>query len=959
MSLKRTSCAYCGVGCGVMIASPSDEENGGSSAPHLSLRGDPEHPANWGDLCAKGERLLDSLPLPSRLLYPQQRATKALSWSDAITLIADTFSQTIIEHGPGSVAFYLSGQLLTEDYYVANKLAKGFIGTPNVDTNSRLCMSSAVSAHIRAFGEDVVPGCYQDFELADVVVLVGANSAWTHPVLFKRMLAARASHGCKIVVIDPLSSASAKRADLHLALRPGTDSTLFAGLLVHLADNDLLDNAFIDGHSDGFYPALTRARAIAPSIERVAGVCGLSPAAVAQFYRWYQPSLNTVTASCQGVNQSISGTDCTNAIINVHLALGQVGRAGAGFFSLTGQPNAMGGREVGGLATQLACHLGFSAPERQIVQDFWQAPALVDGAGLTAVELFDAIEQGDIKALWILGTNPVVSLPDSAKIARALEACPFVVVSDITADTDTAQYADVLLPAQGWGEKSGTVTNSERCISRQRSVVTAKGQAKSDWWALCQVAKAMGFIGFDYDNSAAIFREFAGLSKVVNQAFPAKQFSIAAFADITDIEYDALVPTQWPVHHKAQIGQQHQRVFTHQRFATETGRAQFVCASEGSSHNAAGILNTHGDHHPLEELATDGRSQGLYLNSGRSRDQWHTMTRTGHIASLRAAQTEPTVFIHPDTARDLGIENAGFLRIARVGEPITDKRQLDMIPASADGVAADSVIGRAQFDDSLPPHLLNMPMHWSQQFSLTGGVNLALDSRWDPISKQPAFKCQRVDVSAVSIPWQGIVFGAVVNPANEGIGQRTFPNALWQVQQTLTTGECIYLGFSSQVLALQSLNFERSLSWHYGSHQISCSLSQGKLVALCILAEHAIEIDVAVVASLIGEPMVPALVKRLHQLLLAGNSQIICACTGVTASQINDAVNQIIQQTRAQGASTSLSANAFDDETIDKVQQRLGCGRQCGSCYSEVQTEVRAQISHCRKQQVHPAEEVA
>lgn len=933
MSLKRTSCAYCGVGCGVLVSNNidagittssdtavTDNHNAVTAAnPHafaqtkLTLKGDIQHPANAGDLCAKGERLLDSLHMPSRLLYPQRNAatsthvTTELQWRDAITLIADTFTKTIAEYGPESVAFYLSGQLLTEDYYVANKLAKGFIGTPNVDTNSRLCMSSAVSAHIRAFGEDVVPGCYQDFELADVVVLVGANSAWTHPVLFKRLLAAKAARGTQIVVIDPMQTATAKQADLHLPLLPGTDAILFAGLLVHLADNDLLDNPFIAAHSEGFEAALVSARYIAPTLSATARLCGLTETQVTRFFSLYQPSVNTLTASCQGVNQSISGTDCTNAIINVHLALGQIGKQGAGFFSLTGQPNAMGGREVGGLATQLACHLGFSDAERRVVEDYWQAPNIVSRQGLSAIELFDAIDRGEVKAVWILGTNPVASLPGSAKIARALAACPFVVVSDISADTDTAQYADVLLPAQGWGEKSGTVTNSERCISRQRNFIDSKGQAKSDWWALCQVASAMGFLEFEFDSSAAIFREYAGLSAAVTQAFPDKSFSIAGLAQITDDEYETLPPTQWPVYHKSQIGQQHRRLFTDHQFATQSGRAQFV------STIAVAAANLH--QRPDEQL--------MMLNSGRSRDQWHTMTRTGHIASLRATQAEPTVFLHPQTAERYGVEDAQFVRLAQPNQTDDDH----------------FVIARAQFDENLPLNLLNMSMHWSQQFSQTGGVNLALDSRIDPISKQPGFKCQSVRIEPVIIPWQGIAFGRQ-KP------QLTAP--LWQVQQTLHQGECVYLGFSDEKSAYQGFDFPRCLSWRHGAHHILCAIEQGKLTALRIIAEQQVAVDVALMAELIGTPMMPALVKRLHQLLLAGNSPIICACTGVTSQVIATQVNAIAHK------------QVPENDLIDTVQQTLGCGRQCGSCNAEVQTEIRAQwLKRQCQSTTSPSEEVA
>src|SRR5205823_427588 len=368
----RTTCPYCGVGCGV-LATP---DNSGGAA----ISGDPGHPANFGRLCSKGSALGETLGLANRLLYPMIRCGKRpieqVAWSDAPDHGAHRFQHIIARDGPGAVAFYLSGQLLTEDYYVANKLMKGFIGSANVDTNSRLCMASSVAGHRRAFGADTVPGSYDDLDAADLLVLVGSNAAWCHPVLFQRMVKNKRERGAKIVVIDPRRTATAEEADLHLPIAPGMDTALFCGLLVHLADLCALDYGYIDAHTRGFENALAQARAIAPDLAATARITRLPRADVGRFFDLFRATPNTVTCFSQGVNQSAQGTDKVNAIINCHLASGRIGRPGQGPFSLTGQPNAMGGREVGGLANQLAAHMRFTPADIERVGRFWNAPRM-------------------------------------------------------------------------------------------------------------------------------------------------------------------------------------------------------------------------------------------------------------------------------------------------------------------------------------------------------------------------------------------------------------------------------------------------------------------------------------------------------------------------------------------------------------------------------------------------------
>src|SRR5712671_2398694 len=543
LRVTRTTCPYCGVGCGI-LATP---EAGGGAA----ISGDPEHPANFGRLCSKGSALGETLAPDSRLLYPMIRCSKGtmerVAWSDALDHVAHRFKHIVARDGPDAVAFYLSGQLLTEDYYVANKLMKGFIGSANVDTNSRLCMASSVAGHRRAFGADTVPGCYEDLDEADLLVLVGSNAAWCHPVLFQRMLANKQKRGARMVVIDPRRTDTAGDADLFLGLKPGTDTALFSGLLVHLADTGALDHDYIESHTSGFEAALARARGIAGSIGATALATGLSEQDVAGFFQMFRNTPRVVTLYSQGVNQSAQGTDKVNAIINCHLATGRIGKPGASPFSLTGQPNAMGGREVGGLANQLAAHMGFTPPDIDRVRRFWKAPRIATHEGLKAVQLFEAIARGEIKALWVIGTNPAVSLPDADAARAALKKLDLFVISENVRSNDTVNAgADVLLPAQAWGEKSGTLTNSERRVSRQRAFLSPPGEAKPDWWIVSEVARRLGFgAAFDFSSAADVFREHATLSGFENGG--ARDFDLGGVAGLSDDAFDGMAPLQWPL----------------------------------------------------------------------------------------------------------------------------------------------------------------------------------------------------------------------------------------------------------------------------------------------------------------------------------------------------------------------------------------------------------------------------
>ncbi|MCV6604383.1 MAG: molybdopterin-dependent oxidoreductase, partial [Porticoccaceae bacterium] len=557
-----TTCPYCGVGCGISVRVKDDRI--------IAVSGDSSHPANRGKLCIKGTAVHKTLGEHGRLLHPQVDKCTT-DWPSAIQTVASRLTEVREKYGPQAIAFYLSGQLLTEDYYVANKLAKGFIGTANVDTNSRLCMSSAVAAHKRAFGADIVPCNYSDLEQAQLLVLVGSNAAWTHPVLYQRMVAAKQKNpDLKVVVIDPRRTATCDIADLHLAARPGADSVIFSGLLNYLAAHNHLDKTYITNHTSGFENAVHSAGHW--TLAAVANRVNLDQRQLARFYQWFAQTDKTVTFFSQGINQSAAGTDSGNAIINCHLATGRIGQPGAGPFSITGQPNAMGGREVGGLANMLAAHMDYSPENCATVADFWGSEHVAQAPGLKAVDLFDGVSRGEIRAIWIMGTNPVVSMPDADKVKAALQQCDTVIVSDCVAATDTTATADILLPAMGWGEKSGTVTNSERCISRQRPLLPAPGDARADWWILSRVASAMGYSGFAYQSPRDIFTEHAALSGFRNQG--QRLFDISALSDLSADQYDQLQPIRWPVNREHPNGSE--RLFSDGQFATDDGRARFV-----------------------------------------------------------------------------------------------------------------------------------------------------------------------------------------------------------------------------------------------------------------------------------------------------------------------------------------------------------------------------------------------
>jgi assimilatory nitrate reductase catalytic subunit len=868
----RTTCPYCGVGCGV-LATP--DGSGGAA-----ISGDGDHPANLGRLCSKGSALGETLTLEERLLHPMIRCKGVLervAWSDALDHVAHRLKHIIARDGARAIAFYLSGQMLTEDYYVANKLMKGFLGSANVDTNSRLCMASTVAGHRRAFGADTVPGSYEDLDEADLLVLVGSNAAWCHPVLFQRMLANKQKRGARMVVIDPRRTDSAEDAELFLGLKPGTDTALFSGLLVHLAENGALDRDYIAHHTAGFDEALARARQIAGSLAATALATGLSDADVAAFFQMFRETERVVTLYSQGVNQSAQGTDKVNAILNCHLATGRIGKTGASPFSLTGQPNAMGGREVGGLANQLAAHMGFTPPDIDRVRRFWKAPRIATHEGLKAVQMFDAIARGEIKALWVIGTNPVVSLPDADVVREGLKKLELFIVSENVRSNDTVDAGPhVLFPALAWGEKSGTVTNSERRISRQRSFLPAPGEARPDWWILSEVAKRFGFgAAFDYKSAADIFREHAALSAFENNG--SRDFDIGDLTALSDDAFDAMTPVQWPVR---EGGMPQARFFASGGFYSSDRKARFIAPEIPA----------------LRSETSAGRP--LRLNTGRIRDQWHTMTRSGLSPRLGAHLPEPFVEIHPDDASKHGVVDDSFARVT------TDYGQCTL---------------KVVVSERQQRGMLFAPIHWSEANASSARVGALVAPFTDPYSGQPCSKSTPASITPYEYVFRGFVLSRL---------KLDLPESLWWARAAITGGYA-YLFADNADLArwpswLRNGSGDDFAEYRdFGGGIYRAASFTGDRIESCLFVGPAHDAgDWEVVKSLFA---LEALNDDQRRMLLSGRSSegvassgpVVCACFGVGRATICDAI--------AAGAATPAEIGA-----------RLKAGTNCGSCIPEL-----------------------
>jgi len=870
-----TTCPYCGVGCGVIATVDAQQE--------VQISGDTSHPANFGKLCSKGSALAETLGNYDRLLYPEIDGKRA-DWDEALNKIATKFLDTIRDYGPDAVAFYVSGQLLTEDYYIANKLMKGYIGSANIDTNSRLCMASSVVGHKRAFGADIVPGCYEDLEQADLLVLTGSNLAWCHPILYQRIVAAKSERPhMKIVVIDPRETATCDLADLHLPLAPGSDIPLFQGLLNYLNRNGKADSSFIEHYTENVGDALRNSESY--TIASVSQACELSVETIEIFYKLFADTTKTVTIYSQGVNQARDGSDKVNAIINCHLLTGRIGKIGAGPFSVTGQPNAMGGREVGGLANQLASHMDIeNAAHRDLVQRFWGSPSIADKTGLKAVDMFEAVHAGKIKAIWIMATNPVDSLPNANFVREALERCELVVVSDNYAYTDTVACADIVLPSTGWSEKDGTVTNSERRISRQRAFIPMLGETRHDWWQLCEVAKRMGFEeSFTFNSSVEIFREYARLSAFENDDL--RDLNLSAMVDISDSDYDDLDPIQWPVTKDSPQGTP--RFFENNRYYTDSRKAKFIT--------------------PAASVKITGNPEYPYiLNTGRIRDHWHTMTRTGRSSRLSQHISEPFVEIHPYDATQL---NLGDADIATIRSEYSEMQ-------------ARVIVTKKQRRGAL-----FVPMHFTDRFASSGRVDSLVHTLVDPASGQPASKSTPVSAEKFQAKWYGFAAMSLDNFDTLNLPSEA---SYWAKARTENG---IRIEFAGETRPSNWQDFMQTLLGHPddidvldmvspvdGQTRMAC-FKEGRLLALLYTSSVPVAVSREWACAQLSTQ--PAAAQR-HRLLagrpgadMPDKGAIICACMNIGINEIRTAITEGCQ-------------------SVDEVGDVTTAGTNCGSCQAEI-----------------------
>lgn len=946
MTDTRSTCPYCGVGCGVIIESDGAQITG--------VRGDPQHPANVGRLCSKGQTLhltaSASVTRQTRLLHPMLRPTRGAApartdWDSALTLAADRFSTIIGAHGPDAVGFYISGQLLTEDYYVFNKLAKGLIGTNNIDTNSRLCMSSAVAGYKLTLGADAPPACYDDVNHADCLFIVGSNAAYAHPVLFRRIEDAKAARpGMKVIVADPRRTDTAGLADLYLPLQPGTDVALFHGLLHIMLWEGWVDTDYIEGHTTGFDALKALVREYAP--EQVAQLCGLNKEDLFTAAQWFARSPATLSLYCQGLNQSSSGTAKNASLINLHLATGQIGKPGAGPFSLTGQPNAMGGREVGGLANLLSAHRDMANPaHRAEVATLWGVPDVPSKPGLTAVELFEAAADGAVKALWIACTNPAQSMPDQRTVRRALQRAEFVVVQEAFATPATCDFADLLLPATTWGEKEGTVTNSERRISSVRAAVPPPGEARHDWRIVVDFAKRLeangvraNGVGSELMNSAPTPFALTPIAETPSAAQPEatlfpyekpediwlehRESTRGRDLDITGLSYPMLEhegPQQWPLREGETTGRE--RLYEDGVFPTADGKARFAAL-------------------PYKQLAEPRESRFPFsLTTGRLRDQWHGMSRTGTLGRLFGHVAEPAVQLNPQDMARLALLDGDLVHV-------TSKRGSLVLPAQA--------------SEQIAPAQAFIAMHWGSEYlsgrSSTGepvaGVNAITTSAFCPGSKQPELKHAAVKVLKAELPWTLLALAwlpdhrALATQAELRALMAAFPFASCVPFGRERTGVLFraaaheapapeLIDRLEQLLGLSGAETQRYADRRLGQRRAARLLRApgvpARLEGFLLAGDTRAE---AWLKPLLQEQLpAEAYAKRL---LMPGarapvaetpRGQQVCTCLNVNDTAIRDCL------ARCEGS---------DAQRLAQLQGELRCGTQCGSCVPELRRLVRA-----------------
>lgn len=863
----KTTCPYCGVGCGVEVRA------GGSG---VLVNGDKSHPANSGKLCIKGKNLDSTLDNDNRLNKPMINGNEQ-SWPRTLDYVASEFGRTIATYGKDSVAFYVSGQLLTEDYYVANKLMKGFIGSGNIDTNSRLCMSSAVAAHKQVFGEDIVPLSYSDIINSDVIVLTGSNLAWCHPVIYQRIRDEKARRpSLKVVVIDPRATASLELADLHLQIKPGGDLILFNGLLDYMASHGLLNLQL---------PGIDDALATAALSSDLLSEIGIDEVDLAQFFSLFAQSDKVVTVFSQGINQSSQGTKQASAILNCHVASGKIGKVGCGPFSITGQPNAMGGREVGALANTLAAHIEFTDNYLfEPLKTFWQSDSIATEPGLKAVELFEGMTTGKIKAVWIMATNPMVSLPDNQAIRQALENCPLVVVSDCVASNDTIALADVILPAQGWGEKSGMVTNSERRMSRQRAFLSPYGEAKADWWIICEVAKRMGFAKqFSYNSAREIFNEHAQLSGLENNG--SRAFDISQLSQLNDRQYNHWIPLQWP-QPQGEARRLSDQMFFEDGQYFHQNKLPFLMA------------NAHVSSAPTEALFT--------LNTGRNRDQWHTQTRSGKSSKLTNHQPEPMVEIHHQDAKTLEVEDRALVKLSAQGQQL---------------------IARAKVSDKLVRGNLFMPIHWSNSNSNQGCVSKLIEPKVDPVSGQPAFKHSQVSVTPFAANSNAMLL--VRQPLTTDLCN-------YQVEQRIEGGYCYYLAcdltppeLMDKLVSFIGQQHDEVLRADdartvYFRRQF---LHDGELVAGIFVAKNSGDLPQGWISQFYqrGSNTADKRSRLSNDVIALRQENTFCQCLNIAVGDVERAI-------------------ASGDLDINQIKDKTGAGKGCGSCISDIAQRLAAHL---------------
>lgn len=900
----KSTCCYCGVGCGVIIHSENDKI--------IDVKGDPQHPANFGRLCTKGSTLHLSAKLDNRLLYPELRTNRDLprkraTWDESLDLAVEKFARTIETHGPDSVAFYLSGQLLTEDYYVFNKLAKGLIGTNNVDTNSRLCMSSAVAGYKATLGADAPPACYEDIDHTACLFIAGSNTAFAHPIIYRRIEDAKAKNpDLKIVVVDPRQTDTAKAADLHLAILPGTDVALFNGMLHVMLWEGMLDQAYIEKYTNGFAEVKETVREYTPKM--VADICGIKEADVITAAKWFGkgPSLSMY---CMGLNQSVHGTEKNAALINLHLATGQIGKPGAGPFSLTGQPNAMGGREVGGMANLLSGHRDLANPEhRAEIAKFWGVESVPETPGKAAIAMFDAVKEGSIKAIWIACTNPAHSMPDLNNVLEALDNAEFVVVQDAFSHTETAQYADVLLPASTWGEKEGSVTNSERRITRVNPAVARPAEARHDWAIAVDFAQrlekrlAKGSALFPYTTTEQIFNEH-------------RETTRGRDLDITGLSYALLNeqgPQQWPFKEGDTNGKA--RLYSDGVFQKPDGKAQFV--------NAV--------YKPTTDK-TDARNP-LHLLTGRLRDQWHGMSRTGNVAQLFNHAEEPVIQMNADDMMRRSIHNGDIVKIS-------NKRGSLVLPA--------------QVSDEVKPSQTFIPMHWGSQYMSGLGVNALMPPTVDKTSKQPELKHTAIKLEKLALPWRMTVMRTihhldVLNKIRSLLSHFEYASCgLFGRQTEHHIGMLILRAAHTEAPDEQVILQIDALLGMTGDAPLLNYLDAKRGISKRILVETNLENKAEVTGvRLVGETLATAWLKdvmgtgefspELRRWALAplsappagqrSRGKIVCNCLDVAENEIIDNIQ--------------LGADLIT------LQNKLKCGTQCGSCVPELKQLVRIHAKH-------------